>query len=71
MTRTLGAALALLGAIPTSSIAQDAPSEGVRDSVVKIYSSMRSPDLVKPWTKADPPARPPARGSSIEGKRDA
>ena len=70
MTRTLGAALAvaLLGAAPQHLAAQDAPSEGVRDSVVKIYATLRAPDLIRPWTKQQP-GEASGSGIVVEGNR--
>jgi S1-C subfamily serine protease len=62
--------LAALLAIPTPSLAlADQPKEEViRESVVKIYSSLRSPDLSRPWQKATS-HEATGTGIVIEGKR--
>src|SRR5438105_2614198 len=46
----------------------DTPSEGVRDSVVKIYSTLRQPDMTRPWAKQSP-QEASGSGIIIEGKR--
>ena len=42
--------------------------DSIRDSVVKIYSTQRGPDFVRPWTKSAP-QECVASGVVIEGKR--
>jgi S1-C subfamily serine protease len=48
--------------------ATDADSAAVENSVVKVFSSVRSPDLIKPWTKQSP-REISGTGIVIEGKR--
>jgi S1-C subfamily serine protease len=66
--RTL-AVLALV--IPAIAFAQDKPSaeipKDMRDSVVKIFSTFRPPDLRRPWTK-QPPSDATGTGVAIDGK---
>lgn len=47
-------------------VADDA--EVVQDSVVKIFATMRSPDLIRPWTKSSP-REGSGSGVVLEGKR--
>jgi S1-C subfamily serine protease len=42
--------------------------DSIRDSVVKIYSTQRQPDFMRPWTKSAP-QESVASGVIIEGKR--
>ena len=44
------------------------PSSAVENSVVKVFSSMRAPDLAKPWAK-QAPTEVTGSGVVIEGKR--
>ncbi len=53
-------------AAPTASTMAVAP--GVENSVVKIFSTVRGPDLLRPWTKASP-REATGSGVVIEGKR--
>jgi S1-C subfamily serine protease len=56
---------------PTASPAPAAPDAGtaqVENSVVKVFSTMRAPDIVKPWTK-QAPREVTGSGVVIEGKR--
>jgi S1-C subfamily serine protease len=55
-------------ATPRASEAKPTPSSAVENSVVKVFSSMRAPDLAKPWAKQ---AATEVTGSGvvIEGKR--
>ncbi len=46
----------------------DAPAPGVENSVVKIFSTARYPDVYRPWTK-QPPREGTGTGVIIEGKR--
>jgi S1-C subfamily serine protease len=63
----LFSALSITG--PAAAGADDAAAEAkIRDSVVKINATMRSPDLVKPWTKQTP-REVSGTGIVIEGKR--
>ena len=48
--------------------AQPTPSGAVENSVVKVFSSMRAPDLWKPWAK-QPPTEVTGSGVVIEGRR--
>jgi S1-C subfamily serine protease len=54
----------------TPALAVDDPSkeDAIRDSVVKIYSSLRGPDLAKPWQKQTS-QEATGTGIVIEGKR--
>ena len=52
---------------PGLALADQSKEEAIRDSVVKIYSSLRSPDLVKPWQKQTPAGGHAARASSSRG----
>jgi S1-C subfamily serine protease len=56
----------LLG--PSFAVADQSKEEAIRDSVVKIYSSLRPPDLIKPWQKQTP-QEATGTGIVIEGKR--
>jgi S1-C subfamily serine protease len=60
---TILATVAFLGVVYPAA-AQD----GVRDLVVKIHTTRRSPDLLKPWTKLTP-SQVSGSGVVIEGKR--
>jgi S1-C subfamily serine protease len=70
----MGPALVLLSAssVPGpagAAMVDDAASEAkVRDSVVKIFATMRYPDLTKPWAKQSP-SEASGTGVVIEGKR--
>jgi S1-C subfamily serine protease len=75
MTRTpitavlLGAALLFALAFPSRADDKDSAKEpSPHDSVVKILSTMRLPDVFRPWTKASP-AEVSGTGVVIEGKR--
>ena len=59
---SLALTLALCGAT------QFAAAADVANSVVKVFSTMRYPDMVKPWTK-QAPAEATGSGVIIEGKR--
>ena len=63
---SLGLFATLLG--PKLALADEAKEAAIRDSVVKIYSSLRAPDLVKPWQKQTP-QEATGTGIVIEGKR--
>ena len=60
------AAVVLLG-LPRAEGA-DPQSEGIKDSVVKVYATLRQPDLFRPWTKQSP-QEASGSGVVIEGKR--
>jgi S1-C subfamily serine protease len=53
---------------PRFAVADQSKEEAIRDSVVKIYSSLRPPDLIKPWQKQTP-QEATGTGIVIEGKR--
>ena len=53
---------------PGLALADDPKEDGIRESVVKIYSSLRAPDLVKPWQKQTS-QEATGTGIVIEGKR--
>ena len=40
--------------IPTAEIVSEAASAAIENSVVKIFSTVRRPDVFKPWTKLAP-----------------
>ena len=48
------AGLSLALAASTTARAQESQDEAIRGSVVKIYSTMRSPDVIRPWQKSSP-----------------
>jgi S1-C subfamily serine protease len=62
----VGLSAVLLG--PGFAAAEQSKEEAIRDSVVKIYSSLRPPDLVKPWQKQTA-QEATGTGIVIEGKR--
>jgi S1-C subfamily serine protease len=76
MAAPLALALALALALPAARGDDQAPKPGaakgvdeaVRDSVVKITVSVRSPDTMHPWTKQSP-REASGTGVVIEGKR--
>jgi S1-C subfamily serine protease len=52
-----------------AAAAQDGDQEGkIRDAVVKIFATMRQPDLSRPWTKQSP-TEASGTGVILEGKR--
>ena len=53
---------------PSPALADQSKEEAIRESVVKIYSTMRNPDLVRPWQKMSP-QEASGTGIIIEGKR--
>jgi S1-C subfamily serine protease len=55
-------------ALPSSAIVSAATSVAVENSVVKVFATMRRPDLFKPWTK-QAPNEATGSGIIIEGKR--
>jgi len=56
-------------ASPGAGAAAPAKNAGtIEDSVVKVFSTLRGPDLYKPWTK-ESPAEVSGTGVVIEGKR--
>jgi S1-C subfamily serine protease len=66
--------LKLLGVLAAAVIfgpraqSADAPASSVENSVVKVFATIRSPDVFRPWTK-QPPADITGSGVVIEGKR--
>src|SRR5271170_622612 len=65
----LGLGLAFIGAQAAAAHAGEAAQpQALENSVVKIFSTMRSPDPFKPWTK-QAPSEVTASGVVIEGKR--
>ena len=60
-------ALGLLAA-PGPALFADAPAPAVESSVVKVFATLRNPDLVRPWTK-QPPSDVSGSGVVIDGKR--
>src|SRR5262249_8543328 len=65
-TRTLIGALLLT--VAAHAQAEDAQPLPLEDSVVKIFSTARLPDLYKPWTK-QAPRESTGTGVIIEGRR--
>src|ERR1039458_5402806 len=55
-------------AATATSVPADTRADAVANSVVKVFSTMRYPDLYKPWTK-DAPSDATGTGVVIEGKR--
>lgn len=53
---------------PTPAASHETPSAAVESSVVKVFSTFRSPDFYKPWQKAAP-TEGSGSGVVIEGKR--
>jgi S1-C subfamily serine protease len=71
MTRALLIGLGLaLGTLPlpTRALGQDAGESAIRESVVKIYATIRYPDALRPWAKQSP-QEATGTGVVIEGKR--
>src|SRR5271167_3632425 len=65
----LGLGLAFSGAAQAAAHAGEAAQpQALENSVVKIFSTMRSPDPFKPWTK-QAPSEVTASGVVIEGRR--
>jgi S1-C subfamily serine protease len=62
-----GLALAETAAVPGAAVAT-AASGAVESSVVKIFSTIRAPDVARPWAKASP-AEATGSGVVVEGKR--
>jgi S1-C subfamily serine protease len=62
------ASLLAMVAGPRLAVADQAKEEAIRASVVKIYSSLRGPDLTKPWQKLTS-QEATGTGIVIEGKR--
>jgi len=60
-------ALALIAPVPAASRSAAAPAS-IESSVVKVFATIRYPDLFKPWTK-QAPTDVSASGVVIEGKR--
>ena len=60
--------LSALFAAPSLALAGQSKEEAIRESVVKIYSSIRSPDFARPWQKQSP-QEATGTGIVIEGKR--
>ena len=60
--------LSALVVSPSHALAEQSKEEAIRDSVVKIYASLRNPDLIRPWQK-QPPQEATGTGIVIEGKR--
>ena len=58
----------MAGSTPGDLLADQTKEEAIRNSVVKIYTSSRSPDLVKPWQKSTA-QESTGTGIVIEGKR--
>lgn len=54
--------------IPATEIVGSSTSAAIENSVVKIFSTLRRPDVFKPWTKASP-VEASGTGIIIEGKR--
>lgn len=69
MTLRALAAVLVVGMVAGRAPAQDAePPADIRNSVVKIFSTYREPDLRRPWTKRQP-ADASGTGVVIDGKR--
>jgi S1-C subfamily serine protease len=59
---------AALNAAPAPAVAAAKKTGAIEDSVVKVFSTLRLPDLYKPWTKQSP-EDVTGSGVVIEGKR--
>jgi len=64
----MSAILGAPGPAGARSVEDDSAEAKIRESVVKITSTMRLPDLTKPWAKASP-SEASGTGVVIEGKR--
>src|SRR5476649_385966 len=67
MTRSLPL-LVILAALSLQATDSNAAGAAVANSVVKVFSTMRFPDLVKPWAK-QAPVEASGSGVVIEGHR--
>jgi len=65
---TCALAAALPAALPPSSEPSPATDHGAENAVVKVFSTMRRPDVARPWSKASP-LEATGSGVVIEGKR--
>ncbi|HEY5227868.1 MAG TPA: serine protease, partial [Opitutaceae bacterium] len=61
-------AMATAAVLTAPARAADTPSSTIENSVVKVFSTARSPDVFRPWTK-QPPSDFTGSGVVIEGKR--
>jgi S1-C subfamily serine protease len=61
-------AAACLAAPLGARLLADAAPPAIEASVVKVFSTLRSPDLTRPWTK-QPPSEATGSGVVIDGKR--
>lgn len=57
-----------LAILPLSLTAQEAPAPAVESSVVKIFSTVRGPDQLRPWSRQSP-RETSGSGVVIEGRR--
>jgi S1-C subfamily serine protease len=64
----LAAMMGLAAPTGAAAVDDDAAEMKIRDSVVKVYATMRTPDLTKPWAKQSP-GEASGTGIVIEGKR--
>ena len=65
----ISAALLATVAATSSARAQDpAKADAIRESVVKIFSTIRSPEPMRPWLKGSP-HEASGSGMVVEGKR--
>ncbi len=62
------AGLAVILAAPGPALGDAAREQAIRDSVVKIYATMRAPDVIRPWQKQSA-AESTGTGVVIEGRR--
>ena len=60
--------LATLAASPAARAQDPAKADAIRESVVKIFSTIRSPEPVRPWLKGSP-HEASGSGMVVEGKR--
>ncbi len=68
MNRRLLTVLSAVAMSAAAAPAADTPAPSVENSVVKVFSTVRSPDVFRPWTK-QAPADFTGSGVVIEGKR--
>ena len=62
------ASLALLASSATAPAQEAAKADAIRDSVVKIFSTIRQPEYMRPWQKGSP-HEASGSGMVVEGRR--
>ncbi|HEY2154016.1 MAG TPA: serine protease, partial [Isosphaeraceae bacterium] len=64
----LSALLATLAAAAPAAAQEPAKADAIRESVVKIFSTIRQPEYTRPWQKGSP-HEASGSGMVVEGKR--